>query len=424
MIYEAVAGSVALLFAMLVTVSALVRRFGLHPELARKTIHVGLGLYCLTFPLLFSSPWPVLAICGLCLLLLLCVRLARVRQGGIGAGLHGVLRESYGELIFGASVALLFVLGRHDPVTYVLPLAILTLSDAAAALVGVRYGRATFQVAQSYKSLEGAAVFFMTACIICLVLLLLMSDASRLNVIVLSACIAAYGTLVEATSWRGWDNFFLPVAIHLVLAHHVDSPTWLLLGGATIGAAGLAAMLGLRRMLGLDVHSAVFVTALLATIGMASSSWNLIAPGIALGCHLLADPRRRAPEPDAHLKLGLVILMLALGWYLVADLTQRPTVFAFNMTFAALGVALLASRGRLLLALSVVPFFGGLIEARSLIAGARIPTDELSVGVILAVLVMVALAAAAARLRGRPVACEAVGLVALFAGASALPMAQ
>ena len=409
-------GSIVLLVAMLSGVAWFARRWQLHPEIARKTIHVGLGLYCLTLPALFDRPGPVLGICGMAVVLLLAVRAAKQRHAGLGAGLHGVARESYGELLFAVSVALLFVFGQGNLVTYLVPLAILTLSDAAAALVGVRYGHARFRVEEGVKSVEGAAIFLMTAWIITMCLLLGFSDAPRLNVIVLGGLIALYGTLVEASSWRGWDNFFLPMAIYMVLSHNLDAPPSLLLEGAAVGTAGLAAMILLRKRLGLDAHAAGFMATVLATIGMASSTWNVIVPALALGCHLVAREPDVERRPYPHLRLSLVMVLLAFAWYLFGVLTPYPTVYAFNVSFGAFGVALLASRGRLRLALALVPVFWVAVAMRSLFQTAYPPADLANMEWRLIVLTAAAVLPAAALSLSWPIAGEGIGLLALAAG--------
>ena len=409
-------GSILLLVAMLGGVAWIARRWRLHPEVARKTIHVGLGLYCLTLPALFDRPGPVVGICGMAVVLLLAVRAAKQRNAGLGAGLHGVARESYGELLFAVSVALLFVFGHRNIVTYLVPLAILTLSDAAAALVGIRYGHARFRVEEGVKSLEGAAIFLLTAWIITMSLLLAFSDAPRLNVIVLGGLIALYGTLVEASSWRGWDNFFLPMAIHMVLSNNLDAPPWLLLEGAGIGTAGLAAMILLRKRLGLDAHAAGFMATVLATIGMASSIWNVIVPTLALSCHLLAREPEADRRPYPHLRLSLVMVLLAFAWYLFGVLTSYPTAYAFNVSFGAFGLALLANRGRLWLALTLVPVFWVAITVRSLFQTVYPPPDLANLEWRLVILMAAALLPAAARSLSWPIAGEGLGLLALAAG--------
>ncbi|HLZ65704.1 MAG TPA: hypothetical protein VKQ29_05700 [Aliidongia sp.] len=413
-------GSIVLLVAVLGAVAWGARRWQLHPEVARKTIHVGLGLYCLTLPALFDRTGPVLGICGMAVILLLAARAAKQRHAGLGAGLHGVARESYGELLFAISVALLFVFGHRNLVTYLVPLAILTLSDAAAALVGIRYGHARFRVEEGVKSLEGAAIFLLTAWIITMSLLLDFSEAPRLNVIVLGGLIALYGTLVEAQSWRGWDNFFVPMAIHMVLSNNLEAPPSLLLEGAGIGIAGLAAMLLLRRRLGLDAHAAGFMATVLATIGMASSTWNVVVPALALGCHLLARDPDDGLRPYPHLRLALVMVLLAFAWYLFGVLTPYPTVYAFNVSFAALGLALLGSRGRIWLALAMVPVFWVAVAARWLLQAPAPPFDAANMEMRLCILLLAAAVPSAARRLSWRIAGEGLGLLALAAGGATL----
>jgi phytol kinase len=414
-----IALSLLLMIGLLATTAVITRRLGLHPEAARKTIHVGLGLYCLSFPLLFDRPGPVIVLCACAVILMLAVRGSRHRDSGLGAGLHGVARESYGELLFAVSVALVFTLGHRQLITYLLPIAILTLSDAAAALVGVRYGRVQFRIDGGYKSLEGAVIFLLTAWIISMCLLLMYSDASRLSVIVLGGLIAVYGTLVEGASWRGWDNFFLPIAIHTVLVHALGVPSAVLLESATISLACWGSVLLAGPHLGLDRHAATFLTAVIATIGMVSSPWNIVLPITALLGHVASrDGSRETFTP--HLRFGLVLMMLALAWYLIGELTSLPILYAFNTSFGALALGLLAARGRTYTALLMLPVCWILIEARSLVGPGLTPTDASSELRLLAVLA-VALAAGAVghRLR-RPPPCEGVGVISFAAGATML----
>src|SRR6185369_12578223 len=124
--------------------------------------------------------------------------------------LHDVQRTSYGEILLAIAVAFVFYFSIGRPVTYVLPIAVLTLSDTAAALVGVNYGRKRFTVEAGTKTLEGVAIFFLVTFILSSVILLLMTDIGRLNVVLLSAVVAAMSALIEADSWRGFDNLFVP----------------------------------------------------------------------------------------------------------------------------------------------------------------------------------------------------------------------
>ncbi len=219
------------------------------------------GIYALTLPFTFSEPWPVLVLAALAALVLLVLRLPRFANTGLGTTLHGVERKSYGELLLALSVGFIFYFSVGKIVLYVLPIAVLTLSDAAAALIGTRYGRKHFAVEAGTKSLEGVAMFFMVTWILGMVLLL-MTDIGRVNVVLLSLVIAAFGALVEADSWRGFDNLFVPVGIHLFLASHLETqPLQLLLLTTTFvvvlcGILLLAPVLRLLQSRGAQLHRA------------------------------------------------------------------------------------------------------------------------------------------------------------------------
>ncbi|MDX1401824.1 MAG: hypothetical protein R3245_07875, partial [Kiloniellales bacterium] len=195
--------SFALVILVLLAVRLLGTRKSLHPEVQRKIVHVSLGLYALTLPVIFSEVWEVSLLCILTALFLIIVRLMPGRSGDLGSALHGVKRQSFGELLFALSIALLFFLKDDQLVLYVLPLLILALSDAFAALVGISYGRLSFVVEDGRKSIEGSAVFFLTAWILAVICLLLLSDMPRQQVAVASLAIAGVGALLEGISWKG-----------------------------------------------------------------------------------------------------------------------------------------------------------------------------------------------------------------------------
>jgi len=340
-----VAGSLLLMVGLLATVTLLTRRLALGAEVSRKAIHIGLGLYCLLFPWLFEQAWQVAAVCGGAFLLLLAVRMNRALRSGLGTGLLSIARESYGDLLFALAVALTFLLSKGITVAYLLPIAILTLSDAAAALVGTHYGQRLFTVEQGRKSWEGTAIFFLTAWLVALLVLLLASDAPRLTVVVLSAIVALYGTSVEATSWRGLDNLFVPLALCLLLVHHLDDTPLELAQGAAVFVGALIGLWRVGLWFGLGRHAAYFFATLLTSIVMATAGWNIVLPGVLLVLYGLVRPR---PGQEQALAFGLALLGLALFWYAAADLTGLSTAFAYNITLATFGAGLLIVHNRAL----------------------------------------------------------------------------
>ncbi len=355
-----VIGAVTLLAAVLALVSGLSKRLKLQPEVSRKLIHVSLGLGSLSFPWLFQSFWEVAATCGLALLLFAAVRSRRGRAG-IGAGLHGVKRDSYGDLLFALSVMLLFHLKdghywlklmglqKHPQIVlYILPLLILTLCDAACALVGVNYGRQHFRIEAGLKSWEGVAVFIATAWLFSLIALLLFSDASRADAVVLSLIAALFGALFEGASWRGLDNLFIPLGLYLVLASLMPRgvPTLLMASAGFVAITGL--LLVAADHFQADRHTVATAATLFFCFIIFAGVESLITPLLAVLVYVVG--RRQgggaASAPFDGLSLLLTILLLGLTYYVLSDLLQANTICVFTLSFAAMAVAMAVRFGR------------------------------------------------------------------------------
>ncbi len=350
-----IAGSVILLVIVLYAVSRLARIAKFDPEVSRKLIHISLGVYCLTFPLVFSQAWEVGATCLLALGLFLLAR-GRMRAS-LGGGLHAVERQSYGELLFAISVALLFWLKdghfvsntMHQkpppgPVLYLLPILILTLCDAASALIGSRYGRRVFQIEDGKKSVEGVVVFAVTAWLLSLIAFLLLTDIGRGEAVLLAFITAVFGALLEAASWRGLDNLFIPLGLYFLLANLLYT-----------GAGGLAALAGIfllllmvllyfsRSRAGEDRHFLAVGSTLFFCIAIFAEPTSIVTPGIAVATYFAAMSIRK-PERPPHdaLNLLLVILAIALFYFVVSHIASMDTIHSFNLSFAALAAGIAA----------------------------------------------------------------------------------
>lgn len=246
-----IGGSLCLLAVVLYTMGAWARRASLRPETSRKLIHLSLGLYCLTFPFLFAQAWEVALTCALAIGVF---ALARGRlRATLGAGLHAVARRSYGEVYFAVAVAFLFVLRSGSSVAsslgdllYLLPIAILTVSDAAAALIGVRFGHVRFKVADGTKTCEGVAAFILSAWLLADLGLTAFTELSAIDVMMVSAVVALVSASIEALSGRGLDNLLIPLGVYALLANvvpdgHVNWTTaCTLLVGASLTLATIA----------------------------------------------------------------------------------------------------------------------------------------------------------------------------------------
>lgn len=211
-------------------------------EFSRKLLHVAMGLILCPLPWLFHRPAPVIALCGVYIALLIARRYLAALDNHVGAIIDGVGRRSIGEFLFPVAVALLFVAASGDRASYLAPLLVLTLADAAAAVVGKRYGTCHYAAPGGCKSIEGSLAFAAVAFASTHLTLLLLGTAGRLESVLTALVVALILTIVEAVVTGGWDNLLVPAAAWLLLR---------LLGGATpivlaaCAAGALAALLAL-----------------------------------------------------------------------------------------------------------------------------------------------------------------------------------
>jgi phytol kinase len=182
-----------------------------------------MGLITASFPWLFDQVWPVLLLAASSLAVLVLVRSGFSATRSVRGVLHGVERSSWGELLFPVSVALLFVLAQGDPLLYSVPILILALADAVAALIGVYYGQTQFKTLEGSKSIEGSFAFFIVAFLCVHVAVLLFTDTGRVESLLIGLLMGIIVMLFEAVAWRGLDNLFIPVASFALLKSYLDA---------------------------------------------------------------------------------------------------------------------------------------------------------------------------------------------------------
>jgi phytol kinase len=250
-----------------------------------------MGLFVLPLPWVFESTWPVwclgaLAVCGLVLL-----RTLPRRESGMGAVLGGVDRESLGEVFFPIAVAILFQLSLGDWLLYVIPIAILALADATAALIGVRYGTLPYLTTDGAKSVEGSVAFFFVAFMTVLIPLLLWTEVPRAETLLLSLTIALLVMMFEGISWGGIDNLLVPFGAWAFLQGYVDMSASQLLVRFATGAALLVFALMWRRRSALD-DAALMASALVGYGTMIVGGWIwFLAPLAVFVVHQVLWPR-------------------------------------------------------------------------------------------------------------------------------------
>lgn len=223
-------GVATALLGLLVVAKPCVARLGASEELARKLVHVGMGLICLSFPRLFDEVWPVGVLALIATAGLVLVRVIPGLRRGVGAALHGVERWSLGELLFAPSVALVFWLAKGELVLFVIPVLVLTLADGAGAIAGTRWGRAKYGIGGSWKSVEGSTAFLICAVACVGGGLMVAGNESGEKVLWISLTVGLLATMAEGLADRGSDNLLLPLWVFFLLdrflAMEVDGMMW------------------------------------------------------------------------------------------------------------------------------------------------------------------------------------------------------
>lgn len=324
---------------LLLCAIAVIRHLGVQwqwsAEVQRKLVHVLVGLFSLTLPFLFPHAWQVISLLVMAIAAMLFMRRPTGHFSGIGAAIHSVERRSLGDIWLALAVGFLYVRSEGNYILYGLPLAIITLSDAAAALTGSAYGRRRFTADGGVKSWEGVIAFAMVGWIAAMSMLLLFSDVPRGNVILLGFIIATFGAMVEALSWRGLDNLFVPLAIHFFLKGFLFAdPVTLSFLAVLFFAISMAAPL-LSKALNLPPHVIrAFVVALFLFLGVGEVD-GAIFPIAAMALYLVS----RKGEPGDELDFLGTLCGAALIWFFLGETVGRTAIQFYIIAMAGIAMA-------------------------------------------------------------------------------------
>ena len=186
-------------------------------ELKRKALHISVGLMALTFPLFLNAPWKIITAIGIVVVWLMAVRQVPVLKRHFGSVLHDIRRQSLGEIYFALSIAALLLLTQNEPILFVIPILILALADAFAAIVGKVFPVGRLAGIAKGKTAAGCAAFFAVAFSVSYWSLISFADLQFSHALMVAAGLAISTCVVEAISRRGIDNLFVPAMAYLVL---------------------------------------------------------------------------------------------------------------------------------------------------------------------------------------------------------------
>lgn len=213
----ALALSLVLVPAVVAVAEGLRRSDRISFGVSRKIIHVGIGTWILPTVLLFHSRWLAAALPALFTLVnALSLRFRWTKSMDAEAG------SNAGTVWFPFSFTVL-ILGlwgvEGGKAAACAGLLTLAWGDAAAAIVGQRWGRHRYRAGDGWRSLEGSAAMLVFSS-------LAIAVAGAATASVSGAhpygpgrvlAVAAAATLLEAVGRRGSDNFLVPVGTALLL---------------------------------------------------------------------------------------------------------------------------------------------------------------------------------------------------------------
>lgn len=203
------------------------KQLGWHVEFTRKVVHIAVGIWIIPTLYIFTHWYwaavlPALAVIGNALSL----------RYGILPGIERGIRSDLGTIYFPISFVICIALFFDSawPQAAAAGIMSMGLGDAAAAVVGKRFGRHHYRSLGARKTLEGSAAMFVVSAAAVLVTFIIFNayspDAavtphvSMRVVWVVTLAVAAIATALEAAFARGIDNLAVPV-ISSVAAYYI-----------------------------------------------------------------------------------------------------------------------------------------------------------------------------------------------------------
>ncbi len=278
----------------------IVSRSGSSAEAARKSVHVMMGLICISFPWLFERELPVWLLAAAATVPLVVVRVVPALRRGVGSALHGIKRPSYGEVLFAPAVAAVFHISGGDPYLYGIPIGILTLADAAGALAGTRWGKRLYGCGGGFKSVEGSVVFLATAFLCVFLPLALGGRVDWITAMWIAAILGTLAMILEGFSDRGFDNLVLPLGTVLLLERLLPLDGAALAGRFVVLVCVLALVLAGARWSTLS-GAALLGSALLGYGCVVLADWRYALPPSAVFVwHVLVTRKHQLTKMFDH----------------------------------------------------------------------------------------------------------------------------
>lgn len=201
----------------IIGLAELLRRWrGYGSGFTRKVIHIGVGMMSWFLPVLFDNPWPFVFAAAFFMVL----NLLDWKYGFISA-MQSSNKSNLGTVYFPFAAAVVALIFWDRPPLMVAALMPLTWGDGLAPVIGAAYGRRSYKIHTSIRTLEGSAGFFVAGLIFTWLALWVMPgspDITPLAALAPALLIMLVTTVIEAVSIWGLDNLTVTAAAILILS--------------------------------------------------------------------------------------------------------------------------------------------------------------------------------------------------------------
>ncbi len=195
-------------------------------ETMRKLVHSLVGVLFAATPFVFQSLWPLVVLGAVFAVL----NYFAIRYGFFKA-IHGGNRRTYGTVFFPVSfVILTLVLWHNHKLILVASMLVMSLADAAAAIVGEGVRKpGALHFGPEPKSWQGSAAMFVVSFFIVLICLLFgvhfgLYDFSTSRILFIALIVGVIAMAAEASSVKGSDNLTVPLSVAFVMTYLTTEP--------------------------------------------------------------------------------------------------------------------------------------------------------------------------------------------------------
>ncbi|HLC91441.1 MAG TPA: hypothetical protein VJC09_00130 [Candidatus Saccharimonadales bacterium] len=199
-------------FSILLFVENLHKHKRISTEMARKIIHLEAGLILIVWSFLIN--WQSIVAIEIIFLAVVGV----TRWFKFFDSQNGINRITWGEFFFPVGVILAIMLGAPRWV-FILAMLHLAVADAAAALIGKKYGKGnSYEVLGQKKSVAGSLAFFAVSLILIIGATIIAPSGMGSIGLVSLLFLPIITTMAENLGVYGSDNLIIPLVVVLLLS--------------------------------------------------------------------------------------------------------------------------------------------------------------------------------------------------------------